>query len=246
MKKLFALLCIGASLFVGCSDDDDDGKNDGSREVISINMVLDVPSACNGAIVDLAENSWVDGFIDFPYSENIVSCNPTVLKTGIQEMNLMVKRHTDTNASYCFIDITYGENYTSEVFLNYSYKSELEVEKDGYGEAHNYIDVTTSFNDRDPIYITDLVVEAPTSNKINIYRTSVYDKLQKVDLSKCPCLKTLKCTRHPVLQSLDLSNNLELTDVDCSSNESLTEIWLKQGQDIVNLTKDSHTVIKYK
>lgn len=36
MKKLFALLCIGASLFVGCSDGDDNG---GSLTIGGVNLV---------------------------------------------------------------------------------------------------------------------------------------------------------------------------------------------------------------
>ncbi|MDD6773223.1 MAG: BACON domain-containing carbohydrate-binding protein [Bacteroidales bacterium] len=69
--------------------------------------------------------------------------------------------------------------------------------------------------------------------------------LNSLDLSNNPKLTDLRCGSNN-LNSLDLSFNLKLTSVDCRYCQSLTELWLKTGQTIENLNKDSHTEVKYK
>ena len=71
------------------------------------------------------------------------------------------------------------------------------------------------------------------------------NNLNSLDLSNNPELTDLRCGSNN-LNSLDLSFNLKLTTVYCYSCQSLTELWLKTGQTIEKLEKDSHTEVKYK
>lgn len=57
-------------------------------------------------------------------------------------------------------------------------------------------------------------------------------------------LKTLNLSQN-LLTTLDASDCTALETLDVTSNPNLTEIFVKEGQKI-NVTKDAHTVIKYK
>lgn len=92
--------------------------------------------------------------------------------------------------------------------------------------------------------------------------------LQSIDISKCTALGYLYCSSN-LLTSLDLSGNANLIELNCSSNKltsldisnclgfseggvictdnkELTTLWLKTGQRIHSLAKDTTTIIRYK
>jgi len=72
-----------------------------------------------------------------------------------------------------------------------------------------------------------------------------YNQLTGLDVSANPALRNLSCSYNQ-LTSLDVSANSALQYLYCSYNSFLTTVWLKTGQTVANLTKDSHTDIKYK
>ena len=72
-----------------------------------------------------------------------------------------------------------------------------------------------------------------------------YNQLTGLDVSANPALRNLSCSYNQ-LTSLDVSANSTLQYLYCSYNSFLTTVWLKTGQTVANLTKDSHTDIKYK
>jgi len=71
------------------------------------------------------------------------------------------------------------------------------------------------------------------------------NQLTSLDVSKNTALKLLLCNQNQ-LTSLDVSKNIALTQLWCSDNPNMTELWLKTGQAIDHLSKDDHTVLKYK
>lgn len=77
------------------------------------------------------------------------------------------------------------------------------------------------------------------------------NNLASLDLSDCSSLQTLtfdggKGGNVTTFTSLDVSNCTSLTTLNCAGNPNLTELWLATGQTIPTLSKDAHTVIKYK
>jgi hypothetical protein len=71
------------------------------------------------------------------------------------------------------------------------------------------------------------------------------NQLTALDLNHNFVLEGLACNNNQ-LSTLDVSKNTALSELYCYNNPNLTALWLKTGQTIANLTKDSQTVIGYK
>ncbi|HPQ29063.1 MAG TPA: hypothetical protein PLQ82_11350 [Desulfobacteraceae bacterium] len=69
--------------------------------------------------------------------------------------------------------------------------------------------------------------------------------LTTIDINGSPSLTSLVC-RENNLTILDVSGNDVLTQLYSLNNLNLREIWLNSGQNINDLQKDAHTIIKYK
>jgi len=82
-------------------------------------------------------------------------------------------------------------------------------------------------------------------SKLKHFQCGANNKLATIDVSSCNSLESLNCSGCN-LSSLDVSNNTSLTWLNCLYNQDLTELWLKTGQSINDILKDSHTQIKYK
>ena len=67
------------------------------------------------------------------------------------------------------------------------------------------------------------------------------NRLTSLDVSGSTALKYLICLENQ-LTSLDVSDNIELVELDCRDNPNLSAIWLKTGQTIATLKRDSGTI----
>lgn len=242
-----AVLLVTAAFFYGCSEPEK--GDDGNREITTITMTMDVPSVHDGEPIYINERSWVNGFIDLPYSENIISCVPSSFRAGTQTITLTIKRHLDTKASFCDL---YGlrqlENVPDALFCSYAYEKEDEPYTQGYCRISVYSLFYETFLNDVPVYMTDVTIQAPSADKVELIcnRLIEEDRLEHIDVSQCPLLEKFVCTGHPALRSLDLSNNPLLTEVNCYGNENLKETWLSAEQNITDLVLESHTEVKYK
>ena len=68
--------------------------------------------------------------------------------------------------------------------------------------------------------------------------------LSYLDVSSVDSLKTLTCNGN-ALVSLDVSNNLKLKSLRCDDNPDLNVVYLAMGQEISQIDKDDHTIIRY-
>lgn len=242
-----AVLLVTAAFFYGCSEPKK--GDDGNREITTITMTMDVPSVHDGEPVYVNERSWVNGYIDFPYSENIISCVPSSLRTGTQTMTLTIKRHLDTKASFCDLFVSRNVDEGPDYYLcTYAYKNEDEPYPSRYCRISVYSLFDYGPSADDAVRMREVVIQAPSADKVEMmcYYWMENDCLERVDVSQCPLLEKFVCTGHPALKSLDLSNNPLLTDVNCSDNENLKEIWLSAEQNITDLVLESYTEVKYK
>lgn len=71
------------------------------------------------------------------------------------------------------------------------------------------------------------------------------NSIKSIDVSKLTGLSSFYISAND-LSELDLSNNLSLTELHCHQNPNLKVLYLKQGQTIPNMSKDSWTEIRYK
>ena len=71
------------------------------------------------------------------------------------------------------------------------------------------------------------------------------NNIKSIDVSKLVALASFYISAND-LTELDLSNNLSLTELHCHQNPNLKIVYLKQGQTIPNMSKDSWTEIRYK
>lgn len=71
------------------------------------------------------------------------------------------------------------------------------------------------------------------------------NSIKSIDVSKLTGLSSFYISAND-LSELDLSNNLSLTELHCHQNPNLKVLYLKQGQSIPNISKDSWTEIRYK
>lgn len=71
------------------------------------------------------------------------------------------------------------------------------------------------------------------------------NEISSLDIGKNTALTKLFCGINK-LTSLDVSKNSLLTYLNCLSSPTLTELWMKTGQSITRLEKESYTVIYYK
>lgn len=78
--------------------------------------------------------------------------------------------------------------------------------------------------------LTSLVVLSDSLTKLDCY----VNKLEKLDLTSVPNLKSLRCDQNS-LKSLDLSNNQSLTSINCTYN-NLTSLDLSKNTSLANVT----------
>jgi len=78
-----------------------------------------------------------------------------------------------------------------------------------------------------------------------VYLYCTKNQLIVLDVSRNIDLEILVCGSNQ-LTSLDVSHNTKLRYLQCKNSPNLLELWLKTGQTIPDLRKDSHTEIKYK
>ncbi len=84
-----------------------------------------------------------------------------------------------------------------------------------------------------------------SANPVLKMLSCAYNQLTILDVSTNSALQDLFCANNQ-LTNLDVSANPALRSLTCSYNSFLTTLWLKTGQAISDLTKDSNTEIKYK
>ena len=129
--------------------------------------------------------------------------------------------------------------------LDLSNCSEL-VQFDGQANQLTTLDVSNSTELLHLFCMGNQLATLDVSNNTALTILNCYgNQLTILDLSNNTELEHLLCCYNQ-LTTLDASNNTELQTLDCRWNPNLTELWLKYGQTITTLDKDTDTVIKYK
>jgi len=192
---------------------------------VSKNTMLNILScyANQLASIDISNNTALTRFSCYANQLTSINvCNNTELTVLFCNNNQLTSLDVSNNKALSELDC--NTNHISS--LNVSNNSAL-----------------TTLNCAQNIQLASLNISNATSlTTLYCYSDSYLDNL---DVSSNTALETLDC-HDCLLGDLDVSNNSALNLLNCVKNPKLKELWIKTGQTIQSLSKDDHTVIKYK